>query len=157
MNYWKGLMIAAAIDLVWIMGSPTLAPDTTLTTDSLQVSWPMSPERADIMPIEPEASEVERLDGVGRQVDSLMMYLRAHPEDIDALEQIAAVYANNGWWNDAIGPLARAIQLDPSRRTLWSALDRAVDNAGLATITDAELTERAAAFAEAIEMYGDGC
>jgi hypothetical protein len=42
-----------------------------------------------------------------------------------------------------IGCLARAIQLDPYRRDLWVALDRAIARSGRATITDAELTRAA--------------
>jgi len=45
-----------------------------------------------------------------------------------------------------IGCLARAIQLDPYRRALWVALDRAVARSGRATITDAELTRAALKF-----------
>ena len=45
--------------------------------------------------------------------------------------------------DDAIGCLARAIQLDPYRRDLWVALDRAIARSGRATITDAELTRAA--------------
>jgi hypothetical protein len=43
----------------------------------------------------------------------------------------------------AIGCLARAIQLDPYRRDLWVALDRAIAQSGRPTITDAELTRLA--------------
>ena len=45
-----------------------------------------------------------------------------------------------------IGCLARAIQLDPYRRELWVALDRAVARSGRTTITDAELTRAALKF-----------
>jgi Flp pilus assembly protein TadD len=86
-----------------------------------------------------------------------MGYLQEHPEDVDAVEQVADLYANNGWWDEAIGPLARAIQLDPERWSLWSALDRAIEKAGMATITDAELTVRAQNFVEAVDMWGHGC
>jgi cytochrome c-type biogenesis protein CcmH/NrfG len=48
----------------------------------------------------------------------------------------------------SVGCLARAIQLDPYRRDLWVALDRAIARSGRATITDAELT-RAALVSEA--------
>jgi hypothetical protein len=42
-----------------------------------------------------------------------------------------------------IGCLARAIQLDPYRRELWVALDRAIERSGRVKITDAELTRLA--------------
>ena len=143
MSYWKGLMIAAAIDLVWIMGSPALAPDAKL------------PSSTYVEQRQPE--EVDRLIAVSEALDSLMMHLQEEPEDVDAIERVAEVYANNGWWDEAIGPLARAIQLDPERWSLWSALDRAVEQAEMATITDAELTVRAQNFVAAVEMWGHGC
>ena len=132
MSYWKGLGVAAAIDLVWIIGCPFLATEPQLSPPVDLVA----------------ASSVE---------DSLMMHVQEQPDDVDAIEKIADVYADNGWWDAAIDPLARALQLDPSRRSLWSALDRAVENSGREKITDAELTRRAAAFVEAVEMRGAGC
>jgi predicted Zn-dependent protease len=100
---------------------------------------------------------LDDLKATGRIEDSLMMYLQEHPDDVDAIEKIADVYAENGWWDAAIAPLARALQLDPSRRSLWSALDRAVEKSGKAKITDAELVRRAAEFVEAVSMWGHGC
>jgi cytochrome c-type biogenesis protein CcmH/NrfG len=147
MNYWKGLMLAAAIDLVWIMGCPFLAT---------------APEPPTLSREEPGAAyvdkspDVEQLAEVSLLEDSLMAYLQEHSDDVDAIEKIADVYADNGWWDAAIDPLARALQLDPSRRSLWSALDRAVERSGKVKITDAELTRHAAAFVEAVEMRGHG-
>lgn len=160
MSYWKGLMIAAAIDLVWIMGSPIVAPDAKLPSATFKVepAWPMYPEAARLIDVEHRQSEeVDRLIAVSEALDSLMMHLQQQPEDVDAIAKVADVYAINGWWDEAIGPLARAIQLDPQRWSLWSALDRAVENAGMAMITDAELTVRAQTFIEAVEMWGHGC
>jgi cytochrome c-type biogenesis protein CcmH/NrfG len=134
MTYFKGLMIAAAIDLAWIMGRPTGTQPATVPPLEVVVQW-----------------SAERLD------DSLMTYLQEHPEDVSAMETLAAVYAGNRWWDAAINPLARALEIDPSRRSLWSALDRAVEKSGKAEITDAELVRRAAAFRESVEMEGHGC
>lgn len=150
MSYLKGLGVALAIDLVWIMGSSMiLAPDLT-TPRYREEPWVMNPG--------PEAPhEVDELIEISDRLDSLMTHLREFPEDVDAIERVADIYADKGWWDQAIGPLARAIQLDADRWSLWSALDRALGNAGVATITDAELTVRAAGFVEDVEMWGDGC
>jgi cytochrome c-type biogenesis protein CcmH/NrfG len=86
-----------------------------------------------------------------------MAYLQEHPEDVSAMEALASVYAQHGWWETAINPLARALELDPSRRSLWMALDRAVEKSGLGMITDAELVRRAAAFKDSVEMEGHSC
>jgi cytochrome c-type biogenesis protein CcmH/NrfG len=134
-------MLAAAIDLVWIMGCPVLATEPQM-----------------LPPVEVVAElPLDDLNATGRVEDSLMMHLQEQPDDVDAIEQIADVYADNGWWDAAIAPLARALQLDPSRRSLWSALDRAVEKSGNGKITDAELTRRAAAFVDSVEMWGHGC
>jgi len=143
MNYWKGLMIAAAIDLGWIMGCPVTAtgPEAVPPLDVV-AEWPQP---------------VDELTETGRLEDSLMSSLQQSPEDLAAMATLARIYADQGWYDAAINPLARALQIDPKRRNLWSALDRAVEKSGKAKITDAELTRRAAAFVEAVEMWGHGC
>jgi cytochrome c-type biogenesis protein CcmH/NrfG len=143
MTYVKGLMIAAAIDLVWIMARPTGTQPATVAPLDIVATWPAEP-RADTMTL-------AQLD------DSLMLYLQDNPEDVSAMETLAGVYAQNAWWDAAINPLARALELDPSRRSLWAALDRAVEKSGLGQITDAELVRRAAAFKGSVEMEGHGC
>jgi tetratricopeptide (TPR) repeat protein len=159
MSYWKGLGVAAGIDLIWIMGSPAiLAPDPTAVTSGYKDEpWALNPGVAEVAYHEPHTSEVDELLEISQRLDSLMLYLQEHPEDVDAIEKVAATYADKGWWDAAIGPLARALQLDPERWSLWSALDRAVENAGLTTISDAELIVKAQEFVEAVEMWGEGC
>lgn len=159
MSYWKGLMIAAAMDLVWIMGSPILAPNSPpkLHQYKEEITGPLNAENVGVVSVAYHADEVDALQALSEVLDSLMGQLQENPEDVDAIEKVASIYADKGWWNEAIGPLARAIQLDPERWSLWSALDRAVEKAGMATITDAELMVRAQEFVESIEMWGHGC
>lgn len=149
MSYWKGLGVAAAIDLVWIMACPITAtgPEPLPPADAV-AEWPAE------VPVGPQDVDFAAL---GELEDSLMIHLQEHPDDVDAIQEVARVYAEHGWYESAIGPLARALQLDPSRRGLWSALDQAVEKSGMAKITDAELIRRAARFVEAVEMWGHGC
>jgi len=121
MTNWKAVTIAMALALGWLMGDAAVA---------------MGPGP------DPQA-EVQL--AVSR-VDSLLAHLRAHPDDVQALEQLAAMYAANESYDAALGPLARALQLEPNRRNLWAALDEAVRLSGRGTITDAELVRRAAEF-----------
>jgi predicted Zn-dependent protease len=70
---------------------------------------------------------------------------------------LARMYVEHGWYDAAIGPLARAAQLDAERRAVWSLLDRALKMTGKTQITDAELLDRAESFVEAVGMWGHGC
>jgi cytochrome c-type biogenesis protein CcmH/NrfG len=149
MRNWKGLMIAVAVDLAWIMARPTATQPPMVPSLDVVADWPADPVAA--------APELDELSETGRLIDSLMLYLQDHPHDVAAMETLAGVYAENGWWDAAINPLARALQLDPTRRSLWVMLDRAVEKSGRDKITDAELVRRAAAFKESVEMMGDGC
>ena len=125
MTYIKAVTISLALALGWIMGNPAVAlgpaPD-------LQAEVQMNVAR----------------------VESLTQHLRIYPEDASAMEDLAALYITNGAYDAAIGPLARALQLDPHRRSLWVALDVAVIRSGRKMITDAELVRRAGAFARAL-------
>jgi cytochrome c-type biogenesis protein CcmH/NrfG len=125
MTNWKAVTIALALALGWLMGNPAIA---------------MGPGQDPQTQVRLAAS----------RVDSLLAWLRGHPDDMQALEQLAAMYAANESYDAAIGPLARALQLDPSRRSLWVALDNALANSGTASITDAELVKRAVAFRAAM-------
>lgn len=147
MSYWKGLMIAGAIDLAWIAGCPLLATDPPVLDDAPGVTYVA----------DTPATDVEQINEVGRLEDSLMTYLKGHPEDVTAMETLAQIYAQQGWYDPAIRPLARALQLDPSRRSLWVALDEAIEKSGRGSITDAELVQKAQEFVEAVEMWGEGC
>ena len=149
MSYWKGLGVAVAIDLIWIMGCPVLATEPPPEAQR-ESNWVLNPR--------PGVSyEVDQLARIGQLEDSLMERLQDQPNDVDAMQKLADVYASNGWYEAAIGPLARALQLDPTRRSLWSALDTAIAKSGRAKMTDKELTEKAAAFVEAVGMWGHGC
>jgi cytochrome c-type biogenesis protein CcmH/NrfG len=125
MTNWKSVTMSLALALGWIVGSPATvlgpAPDT-----QAQVQLAIA------------------------RVDSLIAYLRVHPNDVAALAQLGSLYVANESYEAAIGPLARGLQLDPQRRSLWAALDRAVRESGRQSITDAELTERAAAFQKSL-------
>jgi cytochrome c-type biogenesis protein CcmH/NrfG len=128
MTNLKAVIVSLALALGWIMGNPSAA----------------------LGPAPDPQAEVQM--NVAR-VESLMQHLRANPDDVDELEHVAALYMANGSYDAAIGPLARALQLDPQRRSLWVALDRTVRKSGRPAITDAELTRLAAAFRVALEAY----
>jgi len=126
MTNWKGVTVALGLALGWIVGNPAVA----------------------LGPAPDPQAEVQV--NIAR-VESLTQHLHSYPDDVGAMEDLAALYMVNGCYDVAIAPLARALQLDPRRRSLWVSLDRAVERSGAARITDAELTRRAASFVEALE------
>ena len=145
MTYWKGLLIAVVFDAGLVAGSRFLATEPPPPSRSQAILWPAA------APV-PEPAEL-----LDRRVDSLMTYLQEHPRDVLAMQRLARLYTDIGWPDQAIGPLARALQLDPHRRGLWVALDRALEQAGRAKISDAELTRAAQEFVAWVEMWGHGC
>ncbi len=148
MRYWTGFLIALAFDAAVIAG-PDFPATEPQPARSQAMQWPAAPEA--------ESLSFAQLQQIDRRVDSLMQRLREESRDVDAMLAIARLYTEQGWADDAIGPLARALQLDPYRRDLWVALDRALARGGRAKITDAELTRAALEFVSAIEMQGHGC
>src|SRR6266487_2365322 len=68
------------------------------------------------------------------------------------MEHLAALYMANGSYDAALGPLARALQLDPHRRSLWVTLDSALRHLGRQRISDEELVLRAARFKEGLAV-----
>ena len=153
MSYWKGVLLAVVVDVAWIMGNPSLMTGPEVLPR--EPYWVMNPEAGvSHMQTSPEDAQ---LDAAGRLEDSLMVYLQSHDDDAAAMVSLAGMYVEHGWYDAAIGPLARAAQLDPGRRATWSLLDRALKQAGKPQITDAELVQRAQKFVEAVEMWGHGC
>lgn len=154
MSYWKGVLLAIVVDVAWIMGSPSVmtAPELALTREP---NWMQTPEPGvSAMLTSPEDAQ---LDEAGRLEDSLMVHLQNHDDDVAAMVSLARMYVAHGWYDAAIGPLARAAQLDPERRATWSLLDRALKQAGRPQITDAELAKRAQQFNESVSTWGHGC
>jgi len=127
MTNWKAITVALGLALGWIVGNPAVA------------LGPAPDPRAEVK------VNVARVEG-------LTQHLRNNPQDVDEMEHLAALYMANGCYDAALGPLARALQLDPHRRRLWVALDRAVRLSGRGKITDAELTKMAARFKEALAV-----
>lgn len=148
MRYWKGLFVAAAFDAALLAGPKLFAPEP-MPVHKPVTEW--------FSTTDPTSPSLEELTAIGRQVDSLMAFLQDNPANVDAMLAIARIYMERGWMDDAIGPLARALELDPYWRDLWVALDRALEGAGRDKITDEELMAAAGAFVAMIDMEGHGC
>lgn len=153
MSYWKGVLAAVALDVAWILVSPSLVAGPEPAAHAPYAVMNLEPG-VSVMQTTPEDAQ---LDEAGRLEDSLMMYLQSHEDDVAAMVNLARMYVEHGWYDAAVGPLARALQLDAGRRAGWSLLDRALKQSGKAQITDAELAKRARNFREAVKYWGHGC
>ncbi|PYO91339.1 MAG: hypothetical protein DMD58_04805 [Gemmatimonadetes bacterium] len=126
MTNWKAVTVALGLALGWFVGNPAVA------------LGPAPDPRAEVQ------VNVARVEG-------LTQHLRNNPQDVDEMEHLAALYMANGCYDAALGPLARALQLDPHRRRLWVALDLAVKKSARVRITDADLTTLASEFRKSVE------
>ena len=125
MTNWKAVTVSLGLALGWIVGNPAVA------------LGPAPDPQAEVQ------VNVARVEG-------LTEHLRNNPRDVDEMEHLAALYMANGCYDTALGPLARALQLDPRRRSLWVALDNAVRHLGRGRISDEELVLRAGEFRNAL-------
>src|SRR5205809_6463157 len=127
MTNWKAVTVALGLALGWFVGNPAVA----------------------LGPAPDPRAEVEVNGGRG---EGLTQHLRNNPQDVDGMEDLAALYMANGGYGAALGPLARALQLDPHRRRLWVALDNALRRLGRQRMSDEELVLRAARFKEGLAV-----
>jgi cytochrome c-type biogenesis protein CcmH/NrfG len=128
MTNWKAVAVSLGLAVGWIMGSPAIAlgPPPSIPDPQAEVQMKVA------------------------RVEALTQHLRIYPRDVDEMEHLAALYVANGSYDAAIGPLARALQLDPYRRSLWIALHAALRHLDRQKISDEELTLRAAEFRNAL-------
>lgn len=86
-------------------------------------------------------------------VGSYMMAIHDFRYDVRAMTDLAFLYMRHGWFDRAIGPLARAREIDASSEVLRHFLELAVARTG----GSVDLTEAARRFEETVEMWGEGC
>jgi len=144
MNYWKGLLIAAVFDAGCIAGIRFLATEP--------LAWPPPA----VEPAEPALLPLGELNALSGTVDSLMLHLQENPQDVAAVTALGRLYVGHGWHDDAIGPLARAVELAPADEGLRFELHAAARQSGR-TLTDALVAQAAREFAETVAMWGHGC
>jgi cytochrome c-type biogenesis protein CcmH/NrfG len=158
MRYWKGVLIAIVFDAALIAGPRFLATEPPEPARSQAILWP-PPAAAPVSAPAPQLPTLGELGGLSRQIDSLMLRLQEHPADVAALQQLARLYSGHEWWEDAIGPLARALLLAPQDGDVAKQLGVALERSGKgrARATDAEILQWALDFVDVVEMWGHGC
>lgn len=91
-------------------------------------------------------------------IDSLVtMYIVAVQEDLfdaRAMTDLAFLYMKQGWFDRAIGPLARAREIDATSEPLRRYLELAIARSGRGYV---DLYQAARDFEEMVQMEGHGC
>lgn len=95
------------------------------------------------------------LSALDDRADSLMFAIQENERNADAIVELAYLYLRCGWHERAIGPLARAAELEAGRDDLKYELQLALKLSGTVPET-ANLVELAKEFVALVEMWG-GC
>jgi cytochrome c-type biogenesis protein CcmH/NrfG len=114
------------------------------------------PEAVALRALPADSLSVAELGEVDGRRAELMLSIQENDRDLAALAELAHLYMRHGWFGEAIGPLARAVEVDPGRVDLFYELLLAVKLSGRPEGT-VDFTEEARAFMEAVEMEGHGC
>ncbi len=103
-----------------------------------------------------DSLSIADIEELGQQVEDLQLAVQQDEQDVEAMKQLAELYMRLGSYGDAIGPLARAVELEPQRGDLWMALGRALERSGRTPDTT-DLAAAAREFTEMIALAGHGC
>lgn len=100
------------------------------------------------------AATIDSLAAVDSAIDTYIVAIQESPNEARAMIDLAFFYMTHGWFDRAIGPLARAREIDPSSEPLRRYLELAVARSGNGYV---DLTRAAREFDEVVEMWGHGC
>jgi cytochrome c-type biogenesis protein CcmH/NrfG len=113
---------------------------------------------ADVSRPAPAVSSVpmDDLEEMERREDELMTAIQQDERDVESMRTLAEVYMRRGRYDAAIGPLARAAEVEPGRDDLRYELLlvlRLSERAG----ETVDVAAAAREFAEMAAMWGHGC
>jgi hypothetical protein len=103
-----------------------------------------------------ESRSLGDLEVLAQIEDSLVRAIQDNDSNVDAMVELAHLYMREGSFESAVGPLARAMEVDSNRDDVWYELLLAMKLAGLDR-EQVDLAERAREFAEMAAMAGHGC
>ena len=95
-----------------------------------------------------------RLAIADSQINHHMMLIQAAPGAAQPMVELAFFYMKHGWYDRAIGPLARAREIDALNETIGRYLELAVARSGKGYV---DLYEAAREFVAMMEEWGHGC
>jgi cytochrome c-type biogenesis protein CcmH/NrfG len=115
-----------------------------------------SPSRVAPPPARLESRSLKDLEALAEIEDSLVRAIQNDSTDEGAMVELAHLYMREGSFEHAVGPLARAMEVDPDRDDLWYELLLAMNLAGIDR-EQVDLAAMAREFAEMTAMAGHGC
>lgn len=95
-----------------------------------------------------------QLAAADSQINHHMMLIQESPELAPQMVELAFFYMKHGWYDRAIGPLARAREIDVLNEAIGRYLELAMARAGKGYV---DLYQAARDFEEMVAMWGEGC
>ena len=109
-----------------------------------------------VPPSRSDSLTLAELSELACEEDELLRKIEENAEDVEAVTALAYVYIRHRWFDRAIGPLARAVEIEPARDDLRHELGLAVKLSGR-TESEVDFAAEARRFADAAAMHGHGC
>jgi len=103
-----------------------------------------------------DAMSLAELEVLAQLEDSLIGAIRDDAGDVAALAELAHLYMLHGAYDEAVGPLARALEIAPERDDLRSEL-RLAFRLGKLDEQQVDLAEKVRQFLDLVSMTGHGC
>jgi len=97
---------------------------------------------------------IAMLNVVDSTATAYILTIQNDPIDSRSMTELAFLYMKQGWFDQAIGPLARAREIDATSEPLRRYLELAVARAELGFV---DLYQAARDFEERVAMEGHGC
>lgn len=149
-------LVAAHVALLAFAYSTLVAPKRSAPGPGSAAAVAVAARVAPVRSTSLDSLSLAELETLALAEDSLLLAVQEDSADVDAMAELAHLYMRHGSFEQAIGPLARAIQVDPKRDDVWYELLLALKLSGLDE-HPVDLAARALEFAEMAAMAGHGC
>ena len=101
-----------------------------------------------------DPARIAALNVIDSMATAYILAIQNDPIDSRSMTELAFLYMKQGWFDQAIGPLARAREIDATSEPLRRYLELALARAELGTV---DLNQAAREFEERVAMEGHGC
>lgn len=99
-------------------------------------------------------AQLAELNTIDSLATAYILAVQNDPVDVRSMTDLAFLYMKHGWFDRAVGPLARAREIDATSEPLRRYLELAIARSGKRYV---DLYGEARAFEEMVQMEGHGC